>query len=149
MTGMYYEELEAGMTIEHSKGRTVTEMDNVLFNALTMNDQPLHINEEFASQTTFGRRIVNGIFTLGLVVGLTVDELTAGTIVANLGYENVRHPAPVFHGDTITVKTEVLDKRESKSDPSRGIVRLKHMGVNQDGVVVCEVERAVLFLKKP
>jgi acyl dehydratase len=149
MTGKYYDELEVGMIIRHSKGRTVTEMDNVLFNALTMNDQPLHVDEHFASQSPFGRRIVNGIFTLGLIVGITVDELTAGTIVANLGYENVRHPAPVFHGDTIYVESEVLDKRESQSDSSRGIVRLKHVGRNQDGIVVCEVERAVLFLRKP
>jgi acyl dehydratase len=149
MTGKYFDELEVGMVIQHARGRTVTEMDNVLFNALTMNDQPLHLDEHFASQTSFGQRIVNGIFTLGLIVGITVDDLTAGTIVANLGYENVRHPAPVFHGDTIYVESEVLEMRESNSDPSRGIVRLKHTGKKPDGTIVCELERSVLFLKKP
>lgn len=149
MAGKYYEELEVGQVIKHKLGRTVTEADNVLFNSLTMNNQPLHMNADFASKTEFGQRIVNGIFTLGLVVGITVGELTEGTIVANLGYDNVKHPHPVFHGDTIYVETEVLEKRESKSNPSRGIVRLKHLGKNQDGTVVVEVERAVMFLKRP
>ena len=149
MAGKYYDELEVGQRIRHSRGRTVTEMDNVLFSALTMNDQPLHVNEDFASKTQFGRRIVNGVFTLGLVVGITVGELTEGTIVANLGYDKVTHPNPLFHGDTVYVETEVLGKRESKSDAARGIVTLKHVGRNQDGAVVIEVERAVMFLKRP
>jgi acyl dehydratase len=149
MPGRYYDDLEAGQRIRHSQGRTVTEADNVLFCALTMNTQPLHINEDFASKTQFGQRIVNGIFTLGLVVGLTVSELTEGTIVANLGYERVLHPNPVYHGDTIYVETEVLEKRLSKSRPDVGIVRLKHTGRKQDGTVVVEVERSVMFLKRP
>jgi acyl dehydratase len=149
MTGKYFDDLEVGMKIRHSTGRTVTEMDNVLFCALTMNTQPLHLNEDFASHTDFGRRIVNGVFTLGLVVGLAVAELTGGTIVANLGYERVQHPKPVFHGDTIYVETEVLSKRESASRSDRGIVILKHLGKNQHGDVVCEVERTVMFLKRP
>jgi acyl dehydratase len=149
MPGKYYDELEVGQRIKHSRGRTVTEMDNVLFSALTMNDQPLHVNEDFAAKTQFGRRIVNGVFTLGLVVGITVGELTEGTIVANLGYDKVTHPNPLFHGDTVYVETEVLGKRESKSDAARGIVTLKHVGRNQDGAVVIEVERAVMFLKRP
>ncbi|TAK12301.1 MAG: MaoC family dehydratase [Anaerolineae bacterium] len=148
MPGKYYDDLHVGLTLKHSTRRTVTETDNVLFNALTMNDQPLHMDEQFAAGTEFGRRIVNGIFTLGLVVGISVEELTAGTIVANLGYENVRHPAPVFPGDTISVESEVLEMRESQSKPDRGIVRLKQTGRNQDGIVVVEVERTVLFLKK-
>lgn len=148
MPGKYYEDLEIGQQIQHSNGRTLTEMDNVMFNALTMNTQPLHLNEEFASKTQFGQRIVNGIFTMGLVVGLTIAELTEGTIVANLGYEKVVHPNPAFHGDTITVETEVLDKRESRSRPDRGIVRLKHIGRKQDGTVVVELERTVMFLKR-
>ncbi len=148
MSGKYFEELEVGMTMRHSIGRTITEMDNVLFSTLTMNPQPLHLNEDFASKTAFGQRIVNGIFTLGVVVGLTVSELTDGTIVANLGYERINHPRPVFHGDTIYVETEVLDKRESRSKPDRGIVKLRHLGKNQHGEVVCEVERAVMFLKQ-
>lgn len=149
MTGKYYQDLEVGMQIKHAQGRTVTEMDNVMFSALTMNDQPLHINEDFASKTQFGQRIVNGIYTLGLVVGISVAELTDGTIVANLGYENITHPNPLFHGDTVYVETEVLSKRESKSNPQRGIVQLCHIGRNQDGTVVIEVERTVLFLKRP
>lgn len=149
MAGKYFEDLTVGDRFRHSLGRTVTEMDNVLFSSLTMNTQPLHINEDFAAQTQFGQRIVNGIFTLGLVVGLTVHELTEGTIVANLGYERVVHPAPLFHGDTVYVETEVLEKRPSRSAPDRGIVRLKHVGKKQDGAVVIEVERTVLFLKRP
>ncbi len=147
MPGKFYEDLEVGQVIQHSQGRTITEIDNTLFCALTMNTQPLHINEDFASKTEFGQRIVNGIFTLGLVVGLTVSELTEGTIVANLGYEKVVHPNPVFHGDTIYVTTEVLEKRPSRSKLDRGIVRLKHTGHKPDGTVVIEVERTVLFFK--
>ena len=149
MAGKYYEELEVGQRIRHSLGRTVTEMDNTIFCALTMNTQPLHLNEDFASKTNFERRIVNGIFTMGLVVGITVSELTEGTVVANLGYDHVVHPNPVFHGDTIYVETEVLEKRDSRSHPDRGIVRLKHTGRKPDGTVVVELERTVLFLKRP
>jgi acyl dehydratase len=148
MAGKFYEDLDPGMTFQHTSGRTVTETDNVLFSTLTMNTQALHINEDFASKTQFGRRIVNGIFTMGLVVGLTVADLTDSTIVANLGYDSVRHPHPVFHGDTIYAETEVLEKRESSSRPDRGIVRLKQIGRNQDGVVVLELERTVMFLKR-
>ena len=149
MPGRFYEDLEIGQRIRHTHGRTVTETDNVLFSALTMNTQPLHLNEDFASKTEFGRRIVNGIFTMGLVVGLTVAELTEGTIVANLSYERVAHPNPVFHGDTITVETEVLEKRDSRSKPDRGLARLRHIGKKQDGTVVIELERTVMFLKRP
>jgi len=149
MPGLYFEELEVGMTILHSKGRTITEADNTFFNAITMNTQPLHLNEDFARKSQYGQRIVNGILTLGVVVGITVEELTAGTIVANLGYEKVNHPKPVFHGDTIYVETSVLEKRPSRSHPDRGIVKMKHLGKNQSGEIVCEVERAVLFLKRP
>jgi len=149
MPGKYFEDLEEGQRIRHSLGRTLTEMDNTLFCALTMNTQPLHVNEDFASKTEFGGRIVNGIFTLGLVVGLTVPELTEGTIIANLGYERVVHPNPAFHGDTLYVETEVLEKRLSRSRPEAGIVRLRHTGQKQDGSVVVEVERTVLFLRRP
>lgn len=148
MPGKYYDELSEGMHINHTQARTVTEMDNVLFCALTMNTQPLHLNEDFAAGTEFGQRIVNGIFTLGLVVGLTVNELTEGTIVANLGYENINHPKPVYHGDTIYVESDILSKRASRSKPELGIIRLKHTGRNQHGEVVIEVERSVLFKKK-
>ena len=147
MTGKYYNELEVGQKIKHTNGRTVTEMDNVMFSMLTMNTQPLHCNEDFASKTQFGQRIVNGIFTLGLVTGLTVPELTEGTIIANLGYERVLHPNPLFHGETVYAETEVLEMRESKSKPNVGIVRLKHWGKKPDGTVVVEFERTVMFLK--
>jgi len=148
MTGKYYDDLEVGARYQHSVGRTITEMDNVMFCALTLNSQPLHIDEHFASKTQFGRRIVNGIFTMGLVVGLSVSDVTEGTIVANLGYEKVLHPHPVYHGDTIYAETEVLEKRDSRSNPDRGIVRLKQIGRNQDGVVVVELERSAMFLKR-
>ncbi len=149
MPGKYYEELEPGQTIRHALGRTVSEADNVLFCSLTMNTQPLHLNGVYAAQTEFGQRIVNGLLTLSLVIGISVSDLTEGTILANLGYENVKHPKPVFHGDTITVETTVLAKRESKSRPNCGIVTLKHVGRNQHGEVVVEVTRSALFLKRP
>ncbi len=149
MPGKYFEDLEVGQQLKHSLGRTVTEMDNVLFSSLTMNTQPLHLNEDFAGRTEFGQRIVNGIFILGLVVGLSVPELTEGTIVATLGYDRVVSPHPVFHGDTIYAETEVLEKRESKSRPDVGIVRLKHWGKKSDGTIVIELERTAMFLKRP
>jgi acyl dehydratase len=148
MTGKYFEELEVGMKFKHVLGRTVTEMDNVLFCALTMNTQPLHVDENFASKTEFGQRLVNGLYTLGLVVGLTVSELTEGTIVANLGYDKVVHPNPVFHGDTIYAESEIIEKRESKSRPEAGIVRIKCWGRKPDGTVVVEFERTAMFLKR-
>jgi acyl dehydratase len=114
-----------------------------------MNTQPLHINEDFAGKTEFGQRLVNGVFTLGLVVGLTVQDLTEGTIVANLGYDKVVHPHPVFHGDTIYAESEVLEKRESKSRKDAGIVRIKCVGRKPDDTVVVEFERTVMFLKRP
>ena len=149
MAGKYYEELQVGQHIRHSNGRTVTEMDNVLFSMLTMNSQPLHSNEDFASRSEFGQRIVNGIFILGLVVGLSVPELTEGTIVATLGYDKVVSPNPTFHGDTVYAESEVLEMRESKSRPEVGIVRLKHWGKKPDGAIVLEAERTVMFLKRP
>lgn len=149
MPGKYYEDLQVGERYQHSNGRTITEMDNVLFCSLTMNSQPLHVNEDFAAHSIYGRRIVNGIFTMGLVVGLSVSELTEGTILANLGYERVSHPQPVFHGDTLYAETEVLDKRESRSRPEAGLVRLRQTGRKQDGTIVLEMERTVLFLKRP
>jgi len=149
MAGKYFEDLRVGEVIRHSLGRTITEMDNVLFTALTMNTQPLHLNEDFASkQSQFGQRVVNGIFTLGLAVGISVPELTEGTIVANMAYDKVRHPHPVFHGDTLYVETEVLDKRESRSNPQVGIARFRHTGRNQNGVEVIQFERTVMVLKK-
>ena len=150
MAGKYFEDLCVGEVIKHSLGRTITEMDNVLFTTLPMNTQPLHLNEDFASkQSQFGQRVVNGIFTLGLATGISVAELTEGTIVANMGYDKVRHPHPVFHGDTLYVETEVLDKRDSRSNPQVGIARFRHTGRNQNDVKVIEFERTVMVLKKP
>lgn len=149
MAGKYYEELVVGSVVKHSLGRTITEMDNVLFSALTLNSQPLHINEDFAARySQFGRRIVNGLFTLGLAVGITVPELTEGTIVANLSYEEVVHPRPMYHGDTLYVETEVLSKRESRSKPDRGIVQFRHVGRNQHDEEVIRFARTVLVLKR-
>lgn len=148
MPGKYYEDLEVGQIIKHAMGRTITEADNVLFSALTFNTQPLHINEDYAARTEFGQRIVNGIFTLGVVIDISVPELTQGTIIANLGYEQVNHPHPVFHGDTIYVETEITHRRESRSRPDCGIVTLKHIGRNQDGVIVIEVTRSALFRRR-
>ena len=148
MSGKYIEDLEVGQRIQHPRGRTITEMDNVLFSALTMNTQPLHLDEEFSKRTQFGQRIVHGLFTAALVVGISVPDLTEGTIVANLGYDKMMHPAPVFHGDTISAETEVLEKRESTSKPDRGIVRLRQIGRKQDGTIVVQLERTVMFLKR-
>ena len=149
MPGRFFDDLTVGDVIQHSLARTITEMDNVLFTALTMNTQPLHLNEDYAQKhSEFGRRIVNGIFTLGLAVGITVPELTEGTLVANLGYERVVHPHPMFHGDTLYMTTEVIEKRDSRSRPTQGIVRFRHVGRNQEGVVVIEFERTALMKKK-
>jgi len=149
MPGRFFDDLTVGDVIQHSLARTITEMDNVLFTALTMNTQPLHLNEDYAQKhSEFGRRIVNGIFTLGLAVGITVPELTEGTLVANLGYEHVVHPHPMFHGDTLYMTTEVIEKRDSRSRPTQGIVRFRHVGRNQEGVVVIEFERTALMKKK-
>lgn len=149
MAGKYYDELEVGMLIKHELGRTLTEFDNVLFSSLTLNTQPLHINAHFAEKTEFGKPIINGIFTMGVVVGITVGDLTAGTIIANLGYENVKHPKPMFAGDTLYVDTEITAKRDSKSRPDAGIVTMKHIGRNQHGDITIEVIRSALFLRKP
>lgn len=149
MPGKYFEDLEVGQRIRHVQGRTITEADNTLFCAMTMNTQPLHLNADFAAQSIYGQRIVNGLLTLALAVGLSVPDLTEGTVVANLGYDHVVHPNPVFHGDTLYVESEVLEKRESRSNPERGIVRLKHVGRKPDGTIAVEFERTVLFLKRP
>src|SRR5881409_3292753 len=122
MAGLYFEEFEEGQVFEHAMSRTITEMDNVLFSTLTMNPQPLHLDEEFASQTEFGQRLVNSLFTLGLLVGLTVYDLTMGTTIANLGFESVTFPKPVFHGDTLRAETEVVTTRPSQSRTDAGIV---------------------------
>jgi acyl dehydratase len=148
MTGLYYEEFEVGETIEHDKRRTVSEADNQQFCDTTMNQQPLHLDAEFAGETQFGERLVNGIYTFALAVGMTIPETTDGTIVANLSYDDVEHPQPVFHGDTIRAESTVTDKRET-SDGERGIVTMAVEVFNQDDEVVCSFERTVLSEKRP
>ncbi len=148
MAGLYFEEFTVGQAFDHPWTRTVTEMDNVLFSSLTMNVQPLHIDEEFASKTEFGQRIVNSLFTLGLMIGITVNDTTLGTTVANLGMTDVRFPKPVFHGDTLRVQTKVLSLRESKSRPDAGIVEFSHSATNQRGEIVALCTRQALMCKK-
>ena len=149
MAGLYFEELTVGLMFDHAWTRTVTEMDNVLYSSLTMNVQPLHLDEEFASKTEFGQRIVNSLFTLGLMIGITVNDTTLGTTVANLGMTDVKFPKPVFHGDTLHVKTTVLSLRESKSRPDAGIVEFGHVAINQRGETVAQCTRQALMRKKP
>jgi acyl dehydratase len=149
MAGLYFEEFTVGRTFDHPWTRTVTEMDNVLYSSLTMNVQPLHLDEEFAKGTEFGQRIVNSLFTLGLMIGITVNDTTLGTTVANLGMTDVRFPKPVFHGDTLRVRSEILSLRESRSRPDAGIVEFKHVATNQRGEVVAECTRQALMKKKP
>ena len=149
MSGKYFEELEIGAVFEHQPGRTVTETDNLLFTTMTMNPQPLHLDAEFAKKTQFEQRLVNSVFTLGLVVGLSVGDTTLGTTIGNLGFEKVEFPLPVFIGDTIRAFTEVIDKRESKSKPDRGIVTFEHRGLNQRDELVCRCVRAGMMLRRP
>ena len=149
MAGLYFDEFVVGRVFDHEWTRTVTEMDNVLFSSLTMNVQPLHLDEEFASKTEFGQRIVNSLFTLGLMIGISVNDTTIGTTVANLGMTDTRFPRPVFHGDTLRVRTTVLSARESKSRPDAGIVEFGHTAINQRGETVAECTRQALMRKKP
>lgn len=149
MAGMYLEDFTVGDVIRHAQTRTVTETDNVLFNSLTMNPQPLHLDAHFAEQSMYGERIVNAVFTLGLVVGIPVYETTLGTTLGHLSYDEITFPAPVVHGDTLRVETEVLDQRVSNSKPDRGIVKLEHRGFNQDGTLICKVVRNALMSRRP
>jgi len=149
MRGLYYEEFEVGRTYEHAFRRTITEMDNVMFISLTMNVQPLHLDEEFAKTTIHGQRLVNSLFTLALVNAYQVPELTMGTTLGNLGYEDVRFPNPVFHGDTLRGETTILGKRPSKSRNDSGIVFFEHVGYNQRDQVVCTCKRSGLMMLAP
>jgi len=150
MAGQYYEQLEVGRLFKHDMRRTVSEMDNVMFSSLTHNPAALHLDEEYCREhTQWGQRIVNSAFTLGLVVGLSVGDTTLGTTVGNLGFDEVRFPAPVFHGDTIRSETEVISRRESASRPNAGIVVFEHRGYNQSGVLVARIRRSALMLKQP
>jgi acyl dehydratase len=149
VAGLYFEEFVVGSVIEHATRRTVTETDNVLFSAMTHNLAPLHLDEEYSKGTMYGQRLVNSMFLLGLIAGITVPETTQGTTLGNLGFEKITFPKPVFHGDTIHVTTEITDKRESKSRPDSGIVNFLHRGINQRGEVVCEAHRVGLMMRRP
>jgi acyl dehydratase len=149
MRGLYYEELVPGLLVEHAIRRTVSEYDNVLFSAITHNIAPLHLDEEYSKSTMFGQRLVNSLYTLGLVCGVVVPETTLGTTLANLGFERVTFPKPVFFGDTVRVRTEVIERRESKKYPNAGIVVFRHLGINQREEIVCDCQRSGLMLKKP
>jgi len=146
---MWFEQLKPGLRVRHAVTRTVTETDNVLFTTMTMNPQPLHLDAEFAAGTEFGRPLVNSLFTLGLVVGLSVPELTLGTTVANLGFSAVEFPAPVFAGDTIHAISEVLEGRLSRSRAGTGIVTFEHRGLNQRDELVCRAVRAAMMRCQP
>ena len=146
MPGLYFEEFHAGQTFEHALSRTVTETDNVLFSTMTMNPQPLHLDAEFSRGTEFGRPLVNSIFTLGLLIGMTVGDTTLGTTIGNLGMKEVAFPKPVFHGDTIRARTEVRSVRPSNSRPGAGIVEFLHTATNQRGEVVATCLRAAFML---
>jgi acyl dehydratase len=149
MAGLYYEEFAVGMEFRHAVTRTVTEMDNVMFCAMTHNPQPLHLDEEFAKKTEYGQRIVNSLFTLGLVIGVTVAETTLGTTIGNLGMTDIRFKHPVFHGDTIHVTTRIKEMRESKSRPDAGLIVFEHFGWNQRDQEVAYCVRTGLMRKRP
>ena len=149
MTGLWFEQLEVGLKVPHATTRTVTETDNVLFTTMTMNPQPLHLDAEFAARSQYGQILVNSMFTVALVVGLAVPELTLGTTVANLGFSRIDFPAPVFIGDTIHVVTEVTEARRSRSRPGTGIVTFSHHGINQRDETVCLAVRAAMMHCQP
>jgi acyl dehydratase len=142
--GLFFEEFEEGVRYLHRPGRTLTEADNVLFTTLTMNTQPLHLDAAWSAEQPFGERLVNSMLTLATLVGASVSQLTLGTIVANLGFEEVTFPHPVRHGDTLYSETVLLEKRLSGSRPGQGIVKLEHLGRNQDGVIVARAVRSTL-----
>ena len=149
MSGLYFEDFKLGQTFNHEVRRTVTDMDNVLFSALTHNPAAIHLDVEYAKSTEFGRPLMNSIFTLGLVVGLSVYDTTLGTTVGNLGWEEVRFPRPVFTGDTIHAESVVAAIRESKSRPTQGIVTFEHRGFNQRDEEVAYCRRVALMLRRP
>jgi acyl dehydratase len=149
MPGRYFDEWQIGDRVEHAVTRTVTETDNVLISALTHNPQPLHLDRELAAKSEFGQPLVNSIYTFGLMIGVSVADTTLGTLVANLGYDKLVFPNPVFAGDTLRSETECVAVRESKSRPNAGIVTWAHRSFNQRDELVCECTRTALLLKKP
>ena len=149
MPGRYFDEWQVGDKVAHAITRTVTETDNVLISTLTHNPQPLHLDHEAAAKTEFGKPLVNSCFTFSLMIGVSVADTTLGTLVANLGYDQLRFPHPVFVGDTLRSETECVAVRESQSRPNAGIVTWAHRSFNQRGELVCECTRSALLLKKP
>lgn len=149
VSGLYYEDFEVGRRFEHKVHRTVTETDNLLFSALTMNPAALHLDAEYMKDTAYGKPLVNSVFTLGLMVGISIYDTTFGTTVANLGWEDVRFPKPVFVGDTLRIETTVLAMRESQSRKDTGIVTLEHRAFNQRNEEVASCRRVALMLKRP
>lgn len=149
MPGIWFDELRVGQIFHHSIRRTLTETDNILFSAMTHNPAQLHLDEEYMKGTEYGQRLVNSAFTLGLMVGISVGDTTLGTAVANLGWDEVRFPKPLFHGDTIHVVTEVIELRESKSRPDQGIVTFLHRAYNQRDELVASCKRSGLQRKRP
>lgn len=149
MSGRYLEDFEAGQIIRHALTRSVTESDNVLFSAMTMNPQPLHVDFDYAAKSEWGRPLVNSLLTLSLMIGISVHDTTLRTIVANLGMSEITFPHPVFHGDTIRVETEVKTARVSRSKPDRGVVEFEHRAYNQDGALVARCLRQTMIQKRP
>jgi acyl dehydratase len=149
VSGRWFEDLPEGLVVRHAITRTITEADNVLFTAITMNPAPMHLDAEYAKRSEFGRVLVNSMFTLALLVGITVHELTMGTTIANLGFEEVAFPAPLFHGDTLSAESEVVSARASRSRPDQGIVVFEHRGLRQDGVLVARARRSALMRMRP
>lgn len=149
MAGLYLEEFVVGQVIRHGVRKSVTESDNVLFSVMTLNTQPLHIDFDYASKTEWGQPLVNSLFTLSLMIGISVNDTTLGTIIGNLGMTETVFPHPVFHGDTISVETEIKSIRESKSKNDRGIVEMEHRAFNQHGVLVARCLRQAMMQKKP
>jgi acyl dehydratase len=147
MPGRFYDEWQEGETIAHALRRTVTETDNLLISTLTHNPQPLHLDAEAAKDTEFGRILVNSCFTFSLLVGASVSDTTEGVLVANLGFDEVRLPAPVFIGDTLHFESSCASKRESKSRPGAGLVTWEHRAINQGGDIVCTMKRTALIRK--
>lgn len=150
MAGLWYEEFEIGQVFDHPLRRSVTESDNMFFSCMTLNPQPLHIDFNFAeTNSEFGKPLVNSLFTLGLLIGISVHDTTLGTTIANLGMSDVKFPAPMFHGDTLRVETEVKEKRQSNSRPGAGIVTFEHRGYNQDEKLVAICTRQAFMRCKP
>lgn len=149
MPGLYFEEFEVGQTFDHPIRRTITETDNVLITTMTHNPAALHLDAEYMKGTEFGKPLVNSCLTLSFMVGISVNDTTHGTTVANLGWDDVRFPKPLFCGDTIRVESEVLETRESKSRPENGIVILAHRAYNQEGELVGSCRRSALMMRKP